>query len=282
MRIFRQQDPSYLPAIVASLKKDPASLEGWWCMYFKSHVQGFTLPESVQNTLKANNTKADCDIVVCEDGDVICMGSMQDAALLHRLAALFKELIAPEGQMKPEYTVYDVITDWRALLAVLSPRIANNSIQLQALQEVDFGDVGALAEVFAEAKKRRKRRMPMHVMIVEDDALTRRIVTGTFKEHYAVIAAVNAHEAVANYLMHAPDIVFLDIGLPDASGFNVLHRILKCDPEAYVVMFSGNHYLDNITRALATGASGFVGKPFRRDRMQAYIDISAVHHHKYA
>lgn len=124
--------------------------------------------------------------------------------------------------------------------------------------------------------------MPLHVMLVEDDPLTRRLVTGAFKENYALITAESAEEAVANYLLHAPDIVFLDIGLPDASGLQVLQSIMDSDPEAYVVMFSGNSYLDNVTTALGIGASGFVGKPFKKEKMRHYIEDSALHHNKYA
>lgn len=282
MRIFHQQEHSYLAAFAAALKKDPASLEGWWCLYFMPNNEDCVWPQPVMEKLRQAHTQVDCDIVVCEDGDVICMGQMREPALMYRLAALFMELVDGDGKKKPEYAVYELIKEWRELLVILQSKANNTSIRHPSTQEMDFGDVAALAEVFADAKKRRKSRMPLHMMVVEDDALTRRIVAGTFKEHYAVITAVNAHEAVASYLMHAPDIVFLDIGLPDASGFDVLHRIMKSDPEAYVVMFSGNNYLDNITRALTTGASGFLSKPFRRDRMQSYIEVSALHHHKYA
>jgi DNA-binding NtrC family response regulator len=118
-------------------------------------------------------------------------------------------------------------------------------------------------------------------MVVEDDPLTRRLVANAFKQDYALITAATAQEAVMNYLIHAPDIVFLDIGLPDANGFNVLHQIMTSDPDAYVVMFSGNSYLDNVTNALSNGAAGFISKPFKKDKMFQYIQESSRHHHKY-
>ncbi len=151
---------------------------------------------------------------------------------------------------------------------------------LHTTDAYDFGDISSLKEVFAEAKQRRKGRYPQHVMVVEDDPLTRRIVTGTFKENYALITAVNAHEAVADYLAYAPDVVFLDIGLPDASGFAVLRQIIACDPDAYVVMFSSNHCSENVDKAMHAGASGFVAKPFNRENLSSHIRGSAVHHHK--
>lgn len=283
MRIFYQQDSNYLSSLAATLKKDPASLEGWWCMHFRPQTETACVwPEDVLKKLREDNVQSDCDIVVCDDGDIFCVGRMPEPMLLHKLAAMFTELMDCATSRRAEYAIFDMLLEWRDALAVLQAKAEAAPVYPLSSTEVNFGEVGALAEVFAEAKKRRQSRMPLHIMVVEDDVITRRIVTGTFKEHYAVITAVNAQEAVAGYLMHAPDIVFLDIGLPDASGFDVLRRIMECDPDAYIVMFSGNCYLDNITRALSTGASGFVSKPFKRDRMQSYIEMSALHHRKFA
>lgn len=143
-----------------------------------------------------------------------------------------------------------------------------------------FGEIGALQDLFLETKQRRRSRHPQYVMIVEDDPVTRRVVSQAFKENYAIISAQNAHEAVSNYLLHAPDVVFLDIGLPDANGFAVLKQIISCDPEAYVVMFSGNDYPDNIAQAFCEGAMGFVAKPFKKESLSHYIRGSVVHHRK--
>lgn len=143
-----------------------------------------------------------------------------------------------------------------------------------------FGEVSSLQEVFAEAKKRRRSRHPQYVMVVEDDPLTRRIVSHSFKDNYAIISAQNAQEAVADYLLHAPDVVFLDIGLPDTSGFEVLNLLMECDPDAYIIMFSGNYYPENVDKAMKAGASGFVSKPFRKENLSGYIISSAHHHHK--
>lgn len=141
-----------------------------------------------------------------------------------------------------------------------------------------FGETGALQEVFAEVKKRRPARSPAHVLVVEDDLLTSRIVTSTFKQTYAMIAAGDAHEAVADYMTHAPDIVFLDIGLPGLDGFAALHEIISIDPNAYIVMLSGNTNPENINRAMAEGARGFISKPFTRETLNHYILGSKAHH----
>lgn len=148
-------------------------------------------------------------------------------------------------------------------------------------QNTVFGNVAALLEIFKETKKKRQSRQPAYVLVVEDDSLTQRVVTNSLKENYAMVSAVNAHEAVSSYMMYAPDVVFLDIGLPDVSGFTVLDQIMLIDPEAFIVMFSSCDYPDNIEKAIKAGAKGFVSKPFYKEEMYRYIQGSSLHHQKY-
>lgn len=143
-----------------------------------------------------------------------------------------------------------------------------------------FGEIGSLYEIFAEAKKLRGARSPAHVLVVEDDPLTRRVVTGALGDAHAMIAEEDACGAVATYLLRAPDVVFLDIGLPDMDGFTVLDQLMTLDPDAYIVMFSSHSDPGTIDKALAAGAKGFVTKPFKKEALRNFIQNSAAHHRK--
>lgn len=143
-----------------------------------------------------------------------------------------------------------------------------------------FGEQASLQAICAEAKNMRRARNPAHVLIVEDDPITSRLVSYAFKETFATISARDAHEAVVHYLSHAPDIVFLDIGLPDVDGFLVLEQILTMDKEAFVVMFSSHNDPDTVIKSIKGGAKGFVPKPFKKEVLARYIQESAIHHHK--
>ncbi len=78
--------------------------------------------------------------------------------------------------------------------------------------------------------------------------------------------------ALDKYTNIAPDILFLDINLPDVTGHELLEKILILDPDAYVIMLSGNCDRDNITQAISKGAKGFIAKPFTKDKLFQYID----------
>ncbi len=147
---------------------------------------------------------------------------------------------------------------------------------------VDFGEINSLREIFEEAKDLRRVRFPAHVLVVEDDPITRRVVVGALGEAHAIITAETARNAIAGYLLHAPDIVFLDIGLPDVDGISVLAQIMRIDPDAFVVMFSSHDDEKTINESLSIGAKGFITKPFKKEMLSNYIHGSEIYHHKSA
>lgn len=126
---------------------------------------------------------------------------------------------------------------------------------------------------------RRSNRKDIEIMIVEDDVFSQRLISTALKSYKTSITS-DGQGAIMNYVNKAPDVLFLDIGLPDIDGHKVLEKIFKIDPMAYVVMFSGNGDRDNIMKAIALGAKGFVGKPFTKEKLYQYIEKSPFIHSK--
>ena len=118
---------------------------------------------------------------------------------------------------------------------------------------------------------RRLARENAHLMLIEDDAFSRRLVENVLGTQYGVTSLESADEAIATYARLAPDLLFLDINLPDVTGHELLARIMALDPEAHVVMISSNADQDNISRAIRVGAKGFIAKPFTREKLIQYI-----------
>ena len=281
MRIHTEHAESFIHALATSISKDPASLENWRFLHIEHNKASIVENrEAILNQLKETHADLDCDVAQCTDNDILLITNSLHHEQLLALAAEFINAASIEEGCIAQYALYDLFRDWHYVRNLLLDKTASPQSAPPTSAPHDFGQIASLEKIFTEVKKLRKNRVPLHVMVVEDDPLTRRIVTNAFKENYALITAANAQEAVVNYLLHAPDIVFLDIGLPDASGFDVLHQIMASDKDAYVVMFSSNSYLDNITTALSNGASGFVAKPFKKEKMHQYIQDSALHHQK--
>lgn len=121
------------------------------------------------------------------------------------------------------------------------------------------------------AQRRRNRRTP-ELMIIEDDVFSRRLVESVLQKQYQLTGLGEASRAIETYARIAPDLLFLDINLPQVTGHELLEKIIALDPEAYVVMLSGNADRENIMQAMSKGAKGFIAKPFTKDKIFQYIE----------
>ena len=141
--------------------------------------------------------------------------------------------------------------------------------QEQALLKTKIED-----SYIASIPARRDEREHVNILLVEDDILTQHLVRNSFKKEYSITAAKNGYETIISYADIAPDIVFLDIGLPDISGHQLLVKLLDMDPDAFIVMLSGSGDRENIMKAVDAGAKGFIGKPFTKEKVLQYIKKS--------
>ncbi len=116
------------------------------------------------------------------------------------------------------------------------------------------------------------------VLLIEDDRLTRRIVSAELDQYCDLIEAPDINQGINAYNVFQPDIVFMDIELPDGNGQNLLDWIIRKDPDAFVVMFSGHSDVENVTRAVRGGAKGFIMKPFDTSKMLHFIRLCQNFH----
>lgn len=121
---------------------------------------------------------------------------------------------------------------------------------------------------------RRDRREDAVVMIVEDDRFTASYAANILNKEYDVVLAKNGEDAIRLYIEHAPDVVFLDIHLPGLNGQETLRAIRKVDPKACVFMLSVDTVKENIVTANKEGATGFLKKPFSKERLMAAVKKS--------
>lgn len=110
------------------------------------------------------------------------------------------------------------------------------------------------------------------VLLIEDDRTTRRLVSAALETRCTVFEAPSGNKGLEKLAAHKPDVIFLDLQLPDQDGQALLRTIMRHDPQAYVVLFSSHCDKDNIREAMISGAKGFVSKPFNLDLMVHYIN----------
>lgn len=132
-------------------------------------------------------------------------------------------------------------------------------------------NIETLLRTWHQGKTNREKREKPHIMIVDDDPMTLRLVGKTLEMNYEVSTAVNGAEAIAKHLQLMPDIILLDIGLPDCDGLTLLNYMQQYDQECRVVMFSADDFLKTKVKAFAGGAKGFLGKPFNLHAFQRQV-----------
>ena len=115
------------------------------------------------------------------------------------------------------------------------------------------------------------------ILVVDDEPSVRAMVHASIRVRgtgYRVVEAGNATEAVEQAMQHRPDLVLLDVALPDHDGFWVC-RTLKTTPETAhipVVMLTAMSLPSDRDRAVQAGADGYVVKPFSPRALVEEID----------
>jgi DNA-binding NtrC family response regulator len=112
------------------------------------------------------------------------------------------------------------------------------------------------------------------VLIVDDEIGTRESLKMILKNDYEVFLAKNAEEAFSQIKEHSPDVILLDIILPDLDGLKVLERIKQNDPNIIVIMVTATKPVKTAPEAKKLGAYGYVTKPFDIDELRLIITRS--------
>lgn len=112
------------------------------------------------------------------------------------------------------------------------------------------------------------------ILVVEDDAPVRNLITTTLKAHdYRFTTAVNGNTAVMEAASHNPDIILLDLGLPDIDGVEVIERIRNWSNVPIIVISARSEDSDKID-ALDAGADDYLTKPFSVEELLARLRVT--------
>lgn len=112
------------------------------------------------------------------------------------------------------------------------------------------------------------------VLVVEDDASVRNLITTTLRTHdYRFLTAVNGQNAVMETSSHNPDVMLLDLGLPDMDGVEVIKRIRTWSNLPIIVISARSEDTDKID-ALDAGADDYLTKPFSVEELLARLRVT--------
>jgi len=113
----------------------------------------------------------------------------------------------------------------------------------------------------------------MKILIVDDSAFMRSMIMNILKDaNHEIIQATNGTEAVQVFSENKPDLIFMDIVMPDKDGVQALKEIKAIDPAAKVIMCTSVGGQEKIVNdAIQAGASDIITKPFRPEEITKVI-----------
>jgi two-component system, chemotaxis family, chemotaxis protein CheY len=115
--------------------------------------------------------------------------------------------------------------------------------------------------------------MEITALIADDEVHIRSYILGILKQQGVgdVFTCDNGIEAVDIFRQHQPNLVFLDIHMPEKDGITVLEEIMAIDKHAFVVMVSGNSRMEFIKKSRDAGAASFIVKPISKVKVEQAI-----------
>lgn len=112
------------------------------------------------------------------------------------------------------------------------------------------------------------------VMIVDDEFTIRELVEMTLDSDYEVIKAENGLDALQKIDGNMPDLIILDIMMPQMDGFEVCKK-LKSDEKTKhipIIMLTAKHELEDVKRAIKTDVDEYVTKPFEPELLRRRVE----------
>ena len=240
------------------------------------------IKEKIIESAQINIFSPSLQIYLCEDGDIFVLApSLNNKDANKFILEIVAYANIPANQNFVE--LYEVRLNINNLLVILEKKIEKRHNEAQTTQQkIEMEQVQRKRQmilnnnipnnILHNIAQKRNSRNKVEFMIIEDDAFSRRLVENVIQKQYPLTALATADLAIATYSNLAPDLLFLDINLPDVTGHELLEKIITIDPDAYVIMLSGNCDQANIMQAMKQGAKGFIAKPFTRDKIFQYIE----------
>lgn len=108
---------------------------------------------------------------------------------------------------------------------------------------------------------------PSKVLIVDDSKFMRIVLKGILSKEFSnveFIEAENGLEGIKKFKEEKPDVVTMDVRMPEIDGIQALRAIKKMDSNAKVLMLSYVHERGTINEALSYGATDYLEKPFKK------------------
>lgn len=261
--------------ILKIIRKEPVQ---WRCVYIPAFDE---LPKVVDrmgleiNILLKDIYKAFLFPMPNNDVYFFCRGG--DEKILSSIVSIMKG-VALDEEANIDVQLFDLSCDFDKLTQTAKTHL----IQKKPSEETDLKNSALKAaeipplvvetdpQIISQMGETRRTASKLNVMLVDDEPLTLKMVESILKG-CNVIKCSTPQQALDEYFVAAPHVVFMDINMPPYSGHDLLEKIKQYDADAFIVMLSANAYPTDIKKVMSLGAKGFIGKPFSKAKIFNYL-----------
>jgi two-component system chemotaxis response regulator CheY len=113
----------------------------------------------------------------------------------------------------------------------------------------------------------------LRIMVVDDSSITIKKISQLLEQlgHEVVCSCKTGAEAIVNYGQYLPDLVTMDITMPDMDGIEATRQILAASPEALIIMVTSHGQEQMVIESIDIGAKGYILKPIKADKLGEMI-----------
>jgi two-component system chemotaxis response regulator CheY len=113
----------------------------------------------------------------------------------------------------------------------------------------------------------------LKVLIADDSMIIRKKISKLLNKlgHEVVFDATNGQEAIDGYEQHKPDLITMDITMPDMDGITAVKHIISKDSDAKIIMVTSHGQEDMVIKSIQAGAVGYMLKPITEEKLAASI-----------
>lgn len=117
--------------------------------------------------------------------------------------------------------------------------------------------------------------MSDRALVVDDSSFQRTIVSNTIEEWFEIVAtAENGKEAIDQFKEERPDVITMDIMMPEMDGISAVKNIKEISPETIIVMVTSVKQKQKMREAARAGADGYVTKPVNTEKLrEEFADV---------
>lgn len=240
-------------------------------------------PDDILPFLKDALVDRKGELYFCHDGDLVICWVGKAKEIRQEVVGLFVArypLQIDSAKVESLFAMYDTHVHGEDLRLIFREKLHKRQKEEAQAKPAETTVKSIWKPEFNEDQKsllkkaifNRAARNGIKILIVEDQRFSRKLLAGLLERKFYCFEAENAEQAVRLYAEHAPNIVFLDIELPDASGHELAALFKKYDIGCYAIMVTGNNYAKDVAMARENKVQGFIVKPYQKQRILGVIE----------